>query len=324
MEQTTDQPIELSSLSILDIRQAIDLLDMVPIGIEKADYRDVLDRIERSLARDLTSDFAAAARDGVKAGIKDMLGDAGTINEDDVDTVMNAIDKEMAAFAKSPDLVKRVGRGASSAYKTSRKGFANEIGIGADFNLVDKETQINLAKTQTWWVGNHYDQNLREDILETVDQTLITEGLGRREAGIALAGKLVKKLGVAANLPYFEGLAATVRGQAQSFASIESMVQAKVQRYEIIAVMDARTSDICRQLNGTIFEVPQGVALRDQLNRTKTPLGVKRVMPWIKVPQFKSITGDKTGDAKIQALVEHGLQLPPYHPHCRTVVEMVP
>lgn len=82
--------------------------------------------------------------------------------------------------------------------------------------------------------------------------------------------------------------------------------------YQIQAVLDDRTTDICRHLHGRVFTVSEGLAKIEAGLNSDDPNVWSALTPW---PKDTSALPTNS-----QGLAEMGLQTPPYHPLCRTIV----
>jgi 2'-5' RNA ligase len=91
-------------------------------------------------------------------------------------------------------------------------------------------------------------------------------------------------------------------------------------RYRITAVLDGRTSEFCRFIDGKIFDVTDGREKVIEALNVQNPDDLRTVQPWPKqtkaaMADFREMSNDD--------LVERGLQIPPYHPYCRTLLRPV-
>lgn len=93
-----------------------------------------------------------------------------------------------------------------------------------------------------------------------------------------------------------------------------------VTKYKVTAVLDGRTSEFCRMINGRIFEVEDARRSINTILALDNYDDVKNVQPWpnqsqASIKEFKEMTNTQ--------LVERNLHIPPYHPHCRTLLTLV-
>jgi len=91
-------------------------------------------------------------------------------------------------------------------------------------------------------------------------------------------------------------------------------------RYKLTAVLDGRTSKFCRMINGHIFDVPDARRKVIEALNVQDPNDLKTVQPWPK--QTKEAMAEYAKMSP-QDFVDRGLHIPPYHPHCRTLLRHV-
>ncbi len=90
--------------------------------------------------------------------------------------------------------------------------------------------------------------------------------------------------------------------------------------YKLSAVIDSRTSEFCLAIDGKILPVTVG------FNRALTVLGATSpeeaaaVAPW---PTLDEATIAELKKAGVEELIRMGFILPPFHPHCRTILQAV-
>jgi len=196
------------------------------------------------------------------------------------------------------------------------------------FDLVDEEAAATLADHQTFWIGEHYDENIGSTIANTAKETMVEAGTDRRLAGSLIRERLTESLGVFSTpggwhgsaAQYFEGVAANAATTARAFGQIRSMADYGAVRYEISAVMDARTCQICSHMDGKVFTVEQGMGVMQRELRARSPEGVKRAHPFIgeskeRLGWLRSLSPTKgRGPMKESAaLAGAGVALPSYH-----------
>jgi hypothetical protein len=93
-----------------------------------------------------------------------------------------------------------------------------------------------------------------------------------------------------------------------------------VTKYKVTAVLDGRTSDFCRMMNGHTFDVEDARKTVNQVLALDNPDDIKNVQPWpnqskASIEEFKRMTAAE--------LTARNLHIPPYHPHCRTLLTVI-
>ena len=91
-------------------------------------------------------------------------------------------------------------------------------------------------------------------------------------------------------------------------------------RYKLTAVLDGRTSKFCRLIDGKIFEVSDARAKVIEALNVQDPEDLKMVQPWPKQTKEALAAYAAMSPEELTAL---GLHIPPYHPHCRTILRAI-
>lgn len=187
-----------------------------------------------------------------------------------------------------------------STYEKSKKEFFKE----AHFNLVDSRAVEVLTKHNCFWLGEHYGKHIGPKIAEITQQAL-EDGAGRKE----LADELRQALGgEAGDYKYWDVASSAALVRARSFGAIAGMEEAGIIEYEVLAMGDERTCEICSDMDGRVFSV---YAARENINNVlniEDPEKFKEAMPW-QTESPKSLSND--------SLTVLGMNLPPFHGRCR-------
>lgn len=209
-----------------------------------------------------------------------------------------------------------VGRYLVAAFRLGQAEVFEPLGWKAAFTVVDADAVASLRDSGLYWIGNHYGESVPVDkMLSVVDEVLLRGGLGRREAGKEMArqfGHLFDRSDV-----YWRGLSSTMATRSRSFGAIGAMTATGAVEYEYMNPLDERTSDVCRELDGTVFSVPGAVDLRERLREADTPEAWKAISPWPKHADLLDASGARRPPAALQA---SGIAWPPLHFHCRSSV----
>ena len=113
-------------------------------------------------------------------------------------------------------------------------------------------------------------------------------------------------------LSYWRGFAANGMNRTRQFGLLQSYEDVGITELEVLAVMDERTSAICKDMNGRIIPVSNGLAQRDLMMAAEDPEDVKTISPW---PKLEDIKGKSTKN-----VLDQGVITPPYHFNCRTTL----
>lgn len=303
--------------------EAIDcVLDFLGLGIRKADPLEEklfgrwaahveaseasIVKVETALEKLLLGSWSAQAQQAIKEAAKVVESFSGPLTQDEVQLILAAVAKAMGpgfASLTKEDATRLVG----AAYLLGRKVTAQAVGLKPKLAVVDEAARSILTEHTVFWIGQHYDAALGGEIAGIVRELALERGLGRVEVG----RKLKEALGgvFPRSDAYWRGLAATTVTRARAMGAVQSLVEAEVEEYEIMAMLDERTCEFCAHLNGKTFRTEHAVALRDALLDANTPEDVKQIHPWRTLKEIEDWDEEK--------LARGGLSLPPYHFNCR-------
>lgn len=187
------------------------------------------------------------------------------------------------------------------------QGIEDIIKITPTFQLIDERALDMLQRHNVYWVRNFYDAQLAEQIRDLGTQ-IIEQGLTREEAGQLyeenFAGKFQNY-----SWRYWQGFSNHVVTRSRELGAVEGYVRAGAEYLQVRAVLDGRTTAICREMHGRIIPVSNAVKLRDRLLEADLPDAVKQIAPWLDPDQVRG---------KKSSRLSSGLALPPYHFNCRT------
>lgn len=266
---------------------------------------------------------------GIEAVLENLVNRGGKLTAADIEEATAILEDYMGA-----QLATRVSPVVREAI-TLAYGFAQEdirAGLSTSFNLVDRRAISWLHEHEMYWTRTHFDSAWTGRI-KRLSEVAIKNGLSRHDAGLFFRNTLGTQL-LDETDQYWELVANAVTTRSRSFGSIEAFQKAGITEYRIDAVLDHRTSEICRYLDGeeievllpdgtvnkyklddVSFKVADAVDVRDRMLAAKSPEEAKEIMPW-KQPKF--VLGKDTGE-----LATAGVMMPPFHGHCRSRLVIV-
>lgn len=265
------------------------------------------------------------------------------------------VSEAMAAAGRATALIPAriqvpLGDAAESVVAATRTQARRQQGlaIAADFNALDRRVVTHVVGSQGNFVRDEYGrriESLGEEARRIVAAGL-EQGLGRDD--IAADLERAARAALVERAPfYWEVVASSFMSQGRSFAQMSSYAEAGIQRYVIEAVLDERTTHICRYLHGKSFAVADALQRFERVEQLEQPEDIKRELPWVResldpetgrtrlyvdggagrtplaeVTRSAFGTRDDRGDfralASDGALREVGIGFPPYHGLCRT------
>lgn len=186
---------------------------------------------------------------------------------------------------------------AKSAIET-----ASEIGVAFSFSNDDTRV-IKSVNQSLLWLKDDGTVKTQEKIKEVLSSAL--EGdVATLEIGEKLRDSFDGIVDESSN--YFTGVSDHVIRQSQSLNRAYQFKNAGVEYVKVKAVVDDRTSAVCRSLNGKLIPIAHVVDQADTIVEAETIDDKKEASPW----QNKAIEGT----------LPKNVGLPPYHFRCRTIV----
>lgn len=297
--------------------------------------KGVLAALLAKMQSTLSFAWTAAVRTAINSAVKGMRKEETT--SVGMTVLLNRLRRDLATVVDDDTTAKLTGY-VDGAYTTLKRKAVKKLGVKYSFQLIDKRAVEALGRENPFWVDTLYDRHLSARISEIGRVLVVEEGLGVNEGAVAMRRALERELALrGGGLPladvvpsryagnvaeYTRILTSNVANRARNFSAISSYTDAKIERYRITAILDDRTSEICQYMNGKEFTVESGRDLMERMIDTD-PEGLKEVHPWVSADRARKIAGKGTVAQQNTRLASGGLNLPPYHGRCRTLVEAV-
>ena len=241
------------------------------------------------------------------------------------------------------EVVDGVQRTLATFYVISKKAAAKELGVSVGaFTVKDTAALKALNGDLKFWVRNGYNESISQKINQAAYR-VVEQGLPTTEAAALMKQTLGEKL-LESDF-YWNIVANAATNRARNFGKINQYREYDVTTYEIIAVVDSRTTPYCLFMNGRVFRVESAARIVDEVTGETDPLKIKALHPWLKFDSIRAKAGlDAIGlekedgmlwlpdskfsgsrflgdvkDMGVNAVLEvQGVSLPPYHARCRT------
>jgi len=176
-----------------------------------------------------------------------------------------------------------------------------------------QRTIRHMDNSSLFWVENHYERFVQERIRDVSEQNF-REGLGAFRSGRNFAKSQLGRQ-FSKSQSYWELLANSTATRTRELAHMDGFIEQGVDP-EISAVLDARTSCICRTLDGTQLPVEVLAEHKNAVLDAESPEEVKEdVSPWLPCSRIRTLEAQGP-----EALAEAGVVNPPYHGHCRSAL----
>lgn len=188
------------------------------------------------------------------------------------------------------------------------------------FDQIDFRTLTYMKNTDEFYMGKFITDDdtvnrLRKFIYDEFDKGDLP--LGQTDGQRQFIRNLAQTLEIEEYK--IDRIVRTTTNKMRSYASVNYMQQVGVAQFEVLALIDNKTSDICRKMNGKVFSVPASRARILQVSKSQ-PSSVPRVTPFVS-SVFKASELDELDDLSGSDLLStHGIFAPPYHANCRTQI----
>lgn len=202
------------------------------------------------------------------------------------------------------------------SYLAGANEVARNVGFKFEFGLPDTQALAVLDDNILFWVGSYYDDFIQDDLRQR---------LGEYFEGELSRAELAQRLRVdfqdysRKSDAYWDLVADHTATKIREIGRVASYNQAEIKTIRIKAVLDEKTSAICRRLHGTVISVER---VNKQVNRylkaarKQNKEAVKRAWPWW---SDNDVERKLKTDRQVQTQIKRGkIGLPPYHGRCRT------
>lgn len=289
----------------------------VNLGLRKADRQA---EIRRELQDALLTTWDERYTDALDDAIRELTDGVGTVTDTEIDRILSDLRDRLG-----PGILSTLTEPLYVAHVNSYElAHQQVLSVDFSFNLTDEAAIDALHDHNLYWVRNHYDNNLL-DTAEEIGEQILREGLNRQQAGqqmLEALGEAYQQHGVR----YWEGYANHLTTRSREIGHVGAYEKAGTRIIEVVAVIDHRTSAICRGMHGKRFELPRLQTQRDALINAQHPADVKEIAPWYRAREADD--GDYTEilineewqnlDAMDGEDLPGNIALPPYHFDCRT------
>lgn len=181
------------------------------------------------------------------------------------------------------------------------------IAVNIVFDEIDIRA-INAMRNNFYWVGKEFNKDFSDRLKDIIESAFRGE-VARSELAERLKEEFASEL--KQSVRYFEGVSDHIISQNQNISTVNQARKYGVKYYKVVAVMDSRTSAICRSMNGRLIPAEHIERQCDNIMNAKDMASKKAAATWAKAPY--NGRSDK---------MDSNFGMPPYHFKCRT--EIVP
>ena len=247
--------------------------------------------------------------------------------------------------AQMPTYVQRISVALEGLAEATRKALHATYlpRLGTTLEQRDVRAVQRVAAQQGWWVRDRLGQ--RSDLLTRQGREVVrrglADGLGRDEIGQRLRAAL-PDMWDKQGANYARLNAGMAMARARSYSELTSYEDAGIEMFEIVAVIDEATTDICRSLDGQFISVGKARGHADAQMAIAQPEDIGQVAPLCRSVHrdggqyIETANGDtiaqvlRSGYGNVDdrganayhrigdQIADAGVGMPPYHMQCRT------
>jgi SPP1 gp7 family putative phage head morphogenesis protein len=186
------------------------------------------------------------------------------------------------------------------------------------FGPIDVQNIETAKSNGVFWIKSHYDTAISDKLAD-----IINTNISENNSSTQLANELKTEFSSISKQSdsYFQGLAEHTGLRVREFGRLHNYHRLGATHYQIVAVIDDRTSDICLALDGKIFPLEPALKSIDAMMRVQEETSdpdeakerLKEIAPFIRDDQIEY------NDAGIPYGIsgEH-VGFPPFHWRCRS------
>lgn len=277
-------------------------------SVKKLNLEDLI----RNLKNALSKAHKTADRDFLLKHLS-FLQEKGLDNpatKKDLDFILKDIEKtlgqKLESLAEAPFL-----QASMEAYTEGKRKVCKPFKIDYSLDDADLGALNTLDEFNGWYIRDKFSKDT-SDIINRELGDLLERGGTKREFAQTLETALEDH--VTDSKTYWELLADHTLTKIQNMGHVSGYETAGVQYVKIVAVIDNKTTPICRAMNGKVFKVADFRKQYDKIIRAAEKHDLKAYKAAQPMVNGKAMKGE-ISEEDIKKL---GIKLPPYHFRCRT------
>jgi hypothetical protein len=327
------------------------------VGFEKAldplDARDFLVLVER-LAQALTRKTASSEASAIKAAMQavdvDWANLSAAARARTISAARVALDaaKRGALPSVKQEFELRAPRIVGDTRAATRTRF--NLNIEASLSEFDQSIADHLRKSQTAFVTDAYGR--RSEAFSAMAREKVAQGLEQGLGRADIAADLQRMTGAAAlnrGPDYWRVVSAAFMNRGRVGSLVSAFDEAKIESYRFRAVLDQKTTLVCRYMDGQTFSVRGAVDTIKRTMAAENPEEIRNLQPWVEsgkdaegnaIIYYKNPDGSRQVVADVlrsgvgrnddrgefrsrmdtKGLETSGISMPPLHRTCRSTI----
>lgn len=183
-----------------------------------------------------------------------------------------------------------------------------------DMFRVDEILKEMLESTK-YFTNSYFNKQVAPELQKIVEKIFNNPGVSGMNVD-AEAYKAVREAMEARlkSVPHWRVVANAAASRSFHYGAVKAGMVVGQRSYKIVAVLDTKTSEICKHMNGKEFWLADG-----EVQATKAAAAdgdaIKDAAPWLAYKAIKNLS--------IEELREAGFILPPFHGNCRSTIRFI-
>ncbi|MEQ8822639.1 MAG: hypothetical protein RLY93_20575 [Sumerlaeia bacterium] len=292
---------------------------------------ELLGVLKSSYLADIWSELDAAKLEASIVGAKLMaeIGGGDVSPEELSGIVVNGISAAWQGKTLSPAMRAKIGAAVTKSYQAALEnplaltnqehfekypGLKNGLPVSPIIEQADERAIGFLADTDLVYFGKSItEDDSKARLRAAVEEMYLRDGRAIGKSPKELAA-LRERLGGAIGLEDWKlrRIIDTSVATTRNFAQVRSLEQMHAVTFEVAGPLDNLTCPHCRNMVGRTFSVTKAVKKIADLVEAG-PASLPALKPFL-VSQVSLPNLEKASDAELEGF---GVQMPPYHPHCR-------
>ena len=255
------------------------------------------DEIEEAIASYLR-DVKAQNKKETEKFVSDLLVYV-TQNVENIDkeTLLRIVEAKIGSLGYTLDTA-----ALEALHEKAAAAAAAEVGAAFVFDQTDAQVLESMQRALVW-MKEDGAANTQGRLKEIIGEAMKGE-IKLNELGETLRSEFEGVIDESAR--YFQGVSDHVIRQSQSVTRAYQFEKAGVEEVKVVAVIDKKTSAVCRSMHGRILPIKSAKDQADAITRAESIEEKKKASRWQSKPIFGKLPQD--------------VALPPYHFRCRTIV----
>ncbi len=226
-------------------------------GISKAQAKKKLTAAEqRQHAKDI-DEYIAKAKTGDKRYDQELRRRYISSRVSRLQALQDQAAVQLELLGKSQDVktYKLLQETYKDTYYRSLHSAASKIGLGGRFDRFNNKVVEQICKTP--WSGKNFSERIwgNNDKLIKEVRSILSQGAIQGTSVDKMSRQLAQRMGV--DYHRAECLIRTESAFVRGQATADAYAQMGVTRYQYLATLDNRTSQVCRRLDNQVFELRQ-------------------------------------------------------------------